>query len=313
MRWLTGLFFLMLVQAVSATECRVNGGAWYNADTTLFGAYVSVAADLATDKVSLADYTLECHSGNVLYNETMSTAQDAVMLYPGYGHLAGGLRVNQDYPIPVPGGIVLSVQNNYEPPVTVRGEPYLKITRAPGKYVQIRSGDQIAAVKYQVVTRFNALEVNRFDFWLRLYAKNSLNLSPSTCTLNDDKPIDIDFEAVESLSVTENNPFSTPNKRSFAMSMSCPDLGITTPVDISLIGMASSFNSNGLLLSNPDLAVVAYRTTTHQMIPPGGSFSGTITNSFGVDYVTFALVRKPGSFPAEGPFTGSATLVMSVP
>lgn len=312
MRLLTGLFFLMLVQAVSATECRVNGESWYNAQTTLFGAYVSVAADLATDKVSLADYTLECGSGNVLYNETISTAQDAVMLYPGYNHLAGGLRTNQDYPIPVPGGIVLSVQNQYEPPVKVGGQPYLKITRAPGKYIQIRSGDQIAAVKYQVVTRFGALEVNRFDFWLRLYAKNSLNLSPSTCTLNDNKPIDIDFEVVESLSVAENNPFATPSKR-FAMSMSCPDLGITTPIDISLIGMASSFNSNGLLLSNPDLAVVAYRSTTLQMIPPGGSFRGAITNSFGVDFVTFALVRKPGSFPAEGPFTGSATLVMSVP
>lgn len=312
MRLLTGFFFLMLVQAVSATECRVDRGVWYNAESTFFGAYVSVAANLAVDKVSLGDFILECQSGNALYNETISTAQDAVMLYPGYNHLAGGLRTNQDYPIPVPGGIVLSVQNNYEPPVTVRGEPYLKITRAPGKYIQIRSGDQIAAVKYQVVTRFGALEVNRFDFWLRLYAKNSLNLSPSTCTLNDNKPIDIDFEVVESLSVAENNPFATPSKR-FAMSMSCPDLGITTPIDISLIGMASSFNSNGLLLSNPDLAVVAYRSTTLQMIPPGGSFRGAITNSFGVDFVTFALVRKPGSFPAEGPFTGSATLVMSVP
>lgn len=319
MKYLTGLLLLLLMQAVSATECRLNGGAWVDPEVHGFNAYVDLVPSLAAGKVFLDDYTFECRHGLPTYFpyepvELIQTDSDtAVMLYPQPGYFPeGGLNVTGTYyPTPVRGGILLSMQRK-EPLVNVLGRPYLNITRAPGRYLQIPSGARIATVRLRVSTYLSGSLIKFFATFVNVYARHSLNLNPSTCTINNNAPIDVDFGSVDPLAVGES-PISAPNSKTFVLIYSCPDAGISSPIDITLKGAASSFNSSGLAMSNPNLATVVYRTSTSVAVPIGSSFRGSITNSSGRDSVTFALIRKPGSLPAAGPFTGSATLVMSVP
>lgn len=316
MKYLTGLLFLLLIQTVSATECRLNGGTWVNPEVKGFNAYVDLVPNLAAGKVFLDGYTFECRHGlpsAVNPSEQIVTDPNAVVLHsqPGY-FPEGGLNVaGTYYPTPVRAGILLSMQRN-EPLMSVLGRPYLNIVRAPGQYIKIPSGALIATVNLRVRTYMGGSLIKFFPAFVNVYARNSLNLNPLTCTINNNAPINVDFGSVDPLAVGES-PLAAPNSKTFVLIYSCPDAGISSPIDITLKGMTSSFNSSGLAMSNPDLATVMYRASTLVVVPPGGSFTGTINNSSGRDSVTFALIRKPGSLPAAGPFTGSATLVMSVP
>ena len=315
MRYLTGLIFLLLMQTVSATECRLNGGTWVDPQVKGFNAYVDIVPSLAAGKVFLDGYTFECRHGlpsPFNPSEQILTDPNAVVLYsqPGY-FPEGGLNVTGTYyPIPVRAGIVLSVQRN-EPLVSVLGRPYLNIVRAPGQYIKIPSGALIATVNLRVRTYVGSSLAKHFPTFLNVYARNSLNLNPSTCTMNNNRPVDVDFGSVDPLAVGGDIPAGTPYRRSVALNYSCPDLGINSPIDIKLVGTASSFNSSALATTNPDLAAGMHRLSA--LVAPGGSFRTSISNSSGSDTVLFTLFRKPGSFPAAGPFTGSATLVMSVP
>lgn len=292
MKYLMGLLFLLLMQAVSATECRLNGGNWVNPERHGFNAYVNLVPNLAAAKVFLDGYTFECRHGLQTTfpfdpYEQVLTDPDTMMLYPQPGYFAeGGLNVTGTYyPTPVRAGIVLSVQRN-EPLVSVLGRPYLNIVRAPGRYVRISSGALVATVRLRVRTYLNGSTLRNFVTFVNVYARHSLNLNPSTCTINNNAPINVDFGSVDPLAVG-TNPLATPNNKNFVLIYSCPDAGISSPIKITLMGSASSFFSGGLVMSNPDLATVMYRTSTRALVPPGGSFAG--------------------------PFTGSATLIMGLP
>ena len=316
MKYLMGLLFLLLMQAVSATECRLNGGNWVNPERHGFNAYVNLVPNLAAAKVFLDGYTFECRHGLQTTfpfdpYEQVLTDPDTMMLYPQPGYFAeGGLNVTGTYyPTPVRAGIVLSVQRN-EPLVSVLGRPYLNIVRAPGRYVRISSGALVATVRLRVRTYLNGSTLRNFVTFVNVYARHSLNLNPSTCTINNNNPIDVDFGSVDPVAVGET-PLGSPNTRAVTLNYTCPDPGIYSPINVTFRGTASSFNSSALATSNANLATALLRSNV--VVPTGGSFRGTISNSSGRDTVVFSLIRKPGSFPAAGPFTGSATLLMSVP
>ena len=238
------------------------------------------------------------------------TNLNAVRLEPRYSSYGGGLNVEGvNYPIPVRLGILLAVQR-LESYVSVSGRPYLNIPTAPGQYVNIRSGDKIATVELYMTMYNSSTLVREYTTFVNVFARNSLNLSPSTCTINNNNPIDVNFGSVDPVAVGET-PLASPNLRTVTLNYSCPDAGIYSPINVTFRGTASSFNSSALATSNANLATALLRNNV--VVPPGGSFRGTISNSSGRDTVVFSLIRKTGSFPAAGPFTGSATLVMSVP
>ena len=83
------------------------------------------------------------------------------------------------------------------------------------------------------------------------------------------------------------------------------------PITIGLRGTAASFNSGVLAMSNTNLGTGLIRAGV--LVRPGQSFTTNLSNSSGRDTVTFALIRKAGTTPAVGAFSGSATLVMGVP
>ena len=314
MKYLTGLILFMLAHIASAAECQVNGSRWTDPLTHGYNAYVDVRASTSIQKILLNYYVMNCRHGQPLqinpYLEVV-TDPDAVQFSPQYSHLQGGLVTAADtyYPTPVRAGYILGMQRA-EPYTSVVGGPYLNITTTPGNYINIQAGSLIAVVKVRI--RLSDITGSGdFPTFVNVYARNSLNLSPSTCTINNNDPIDVDFGSVDPVAIGGEIPAGTPYRQSVALNYSCPDAGIFTPIDIKLVGTASSFNSSALATSNPNLATAMIRLSS--LVPPGGSFRTSINNSSGGDTVLFSLFRKTGSLPGAGPFTGSATLVMSVP
>ena len=317
MKYLTGLMLCVLANIASAAdaECQVNGSDWADAEVFAFNVYVDVRASTSLKKVLLNYFSMNCrHRLPAVFGPSLqvTTQPDAVRFSPQYRHLNGGLvRLTDIYnAVPVQAGLVLGAHTT-GPYVSVPGGPYLDITTTPGKYIDIKSGALIASVHLTMRLSNSLTGTRYFNTTVFVYARNSLNLSPSTCTINDNKPINVDFSSVEPLVIGGDIPAGTPYRQSVALNYSCPDAGISSPIDIKLVGTASSFNASALATTNPNLA--AGLTRLSLLVAPGSSFRTSISNSSGSDTVLFTLFRKAGSLPAAGPFTASATLVMSVP
>ena len=316
MKYLIGLMLFMLSHIASAAlaECQVDGGDWADAETTGFYVYVDVKASTSLKKVLLNYFSMNCRhklSVDLLSSLKISTQPDAVKFSSDYSHLKGGLvSLGEYYPVPVQAGLSMGTHTT-GPYISVQGGPYLDITTTPDKYINIKSGSHIASVYFKMRLSNLVLGVKNFETPVFVYARNALNLSPSTCTINDNDPINIDFGSVDPLAIGGDTSPGTPYRKSFVLNYSCPDAGISSPLDIKLVGTASSFNSKALTTTNPNLA--AGLTRLSELVAPGSSFRTSITNSSGSDTVLFTLFRKAGSLPAAGPFTASGTLVMSVP
>lgn len=316
MRYLTGLMLCVLANIASAAdaECQVNGSGWVDAEVSAFNVYVDVRASTSLKKVLLNYFSMNCRhrlSAGFSPSLQVTTQSDAVRFSPQYRHLNGGLvRLADIYnAVPVQAGLVLGTHTT-GPYVSVSGGPYLDITTTPGKYIDIKSGALIASVHLTMRLSSPVTGTRYFNTTVFVYARNSLNLNPSTCTINDNKPIEVDFGSVDPVAIPESQYDSTTS-RAVALNYSCPDLGITTPILIILQGSGALFNLGGLATSNTDLAIRMVRNNGG--VPVGLPFGTNITNSSGGDTVVFSLYRKPGSVPAAGPFTASGTLVMSVP
>lgn len=141
-------------------------------------------------------------------------------------------------------------------------------------------------------------------------AANNFSISPSTCTINNNNPIDINFGNVHQRAIG-TDPLTTSIRSDRRLTYSCPDGGISTPITISYKGTPSSFNTHLLTMTNPDIGTALVRAGSAVQV--NGSFLTRITNSVGGDDVTFTLVRRAGSLPAAGPISGSGVLVMGVP
>ena len=141
-------------------------------------------------------------------------------------------------------------------------------------------------------------------------AANNFSISPSTCTINNNNPIEVNFGNVHQREIG-TDPLTTPIRSNRRLSYSCPNGGITTPITITYKGTPSSFDTRLLVMTNPDVGTALVRAGSAVQV--NGSFLTQITNSVGGDDVTFSLVRRANALPAAGPITGSGVLVMGVP
>lgn len=317
MKYLAGLMLLMLAHVACAAqvECQLNGSVWYDVQTHGFTAYVEVAANKSINKVLLNQYVLNCRQtwpDTISPVLTVTTASDAVRFHPQYSHLRGGLvtSTNSYYPTPVQSGVLLG-KHVAGPYVRVISGVYLDIVTTPGKYIEIKDKSLIATVNLEMRLSSVIFPAQLFTTFINIHADNKLNLSPSTCTINNNNPINIDFGSIDPLAISGDIPEGTPYRRTVVLDYSCPDAGINSPIDIKFLGTPSTFNPRALATSNPDLATAMIHFSS--LVPPGGSFRTNITNSSGRNTMLFTLFRRTGSVPKAGPFDASATLVLSAP
>lgn len=312
MRCLIGMMLLMLVNVASAVNCRTYSSAWTNIEVNdlridaLFSSG-GIAAEGGRIVPSLGIACQQLGGDKV----EIWTAYDPVVLAPRFAHFKTGLKLNGSYYSSPVYSMLIGDQPLANTLVVSRGSPYIVVDSPPNGYIEIPAGAKVFTFGMWIKVFRGSVKIKEVFARVHVYSIFAINLNPSTCTINNNNPINVDFGSVDPVAIGGDIPAGTPYRRSVALNYSCPDLGINSPIDIKLVGTASSFNSSALATTNPDLAVGMHRLSA--LVPPGGSFRTRITNSSGSDTVLFTLFRKPGSFPAAGPFTGSATLVMSVP
>jgi type 1 fimbria pilin len=219
-----------------------------------------------------------------------------------------GLRMNGAYRnIPIPNGIRVATLPDDERGYPIDVTPYILVRNNPSNPIDIRIGDTLGILRLAATNNYNASTAR---ISVTYTAANNFTISPSTCTINNNNPIEINFNDVHQRAIG-SDPLTTSIRTIRRLTYACPDPGITTPITITYKGTPSSFNPNLLTMSNPNVGTAMLYAGSAVRV--NGSFLTRITNSSGSDDVTFALVSRPGSLPAAGPVSGSGVLVMGVP
>jgi minor fimbrial subunit len=227
---------------------------------------------------------------------------------PKFTSQGTGLRINGSYQnTPVPNGIRTTTMPNNGIGVPVDVTPYILVRNNPANPIDVRLGDVLGRLNLDQTNNYNS---GSSTLALTYTAANNFSISPSTCTINNNNPIEINFGTVNQRAIG-TDPLTTSIVSNRRLTYSCPDGGINTPITITYKGTRSAFDARLLTMSNPDVGTAMVRAGT--AVPVNGSFLTRITNSVGGDDVTFSLVRRNGSLPAAGAISGSGVLVMGVP
>ncbi|WP_082428158.1 fimbrial protein [Pseudomonas endophytica] len=314
MKYTIGFFLLLLGTSVLASECRVNGSDWrWIPSTNILDVRVTVKATPGTRRILLDGYTFECKFSNDsglpntardFWHTTMGGVRPGPKLV-GYNI---GLNVQgTDHDAPV-SSVLIATLFNYGSPANLMTYMYVINHGSPQNPINIRYNDLLGEMLLRQTNNTGKPPVPLIT--LRLIANNDLVIEPSTCTINGNRPITVDFNSVDRSLIGES-PLTTNIRKDVRLAYSCPDPNVTRPIKITMKGQASLFSSDVLAMSNPNLGAGLLRNGA--VVKPQGSFNTNIYNSSGGDDVVFVLTRKPGTEPTTGAFSGSATLVMGLP
>lgn len=314
MKLLLALLFFLAMQNVMAGQCRVNGGQWVGVDGGTITINVDVKATPGTGLIRLDGYSLQCRyspdpSMPSRATDYWHTWNNALTPGPKFSRYKTGLTIhNRNYDVPVNRGISISSMRNNGIGVDLQTFMYINTSGMPGNPIDIRKGDRLGTLLLKQTNNTGMPTPAPFNIFLN--AGNDLIFEPSTCTINANNPILIDFKQVDQTRIGENT-YTTPFKETVRLNYRCPDPNINMWITITLKGASSQFNTDFLAISNVNLGAGLIRNGAQ--VGVNKSFLTYITNSSGGDDVTFSLVRKPGSLPAAGGFSGSGVLVMGVP
>jgi len=313
MKYLSVFLLMLFVQVSNAAQCRVDGQQWVDVYNGAITVDVNVYPVQGSGYMIFAGYTLECRytpGGTTPSNNKDYWRFTNGGLTPGakFGQHMMGLRIaGVNYPRPVNTSLIIATMVDNYAGVDLNTYMYMYAKGAPGKPIDVRVGDILGTLHFWQTHNTSNPDSN-VNVYIR--AANDFFFEPSTCTINNNVPIVVDFGMVEPLAIGES-PGSSLFQKTTRLDYACPDSDIDSAITITLKGNGAGFNSNVLATSNPDLGVGLMRGGV--LVRPNGFFMTSIASSAGSDDVTFSLVRKPGSLPAAGPFTSSATLVMGVP
>lgn len=320
MKRLYGAIVLLVLTGVTtaakAADCRVNGGPWVLVEGNMpLQVPVTVRLGSDTSRIILEGVRLECRfsAGQVQPGREdywATSTQVGVPWTPGpkFTSQGTGLRINGTYyNTPVPYNIRVSTLPNNGRGYPLDVTPYILIRSNPTNPIDVRVGDSLGSLR---LNQTNNYDTRRRGLIITYTAANNFSISPSSCTINHNNPINIDFGNVHQRAIG-TDPLTTTVTRNQRLTYSCPEGGINTDITITYKGTPSSFNRNLLTMSNADVGTALVRGGV--AVPVNEWFRTRINNSAGSDDVTFSLVRRPGSLPAAGPINGSGVLVMGVP
>mgnify|MGYP003363013752 FL=1 len=302
-----------------AADCRVNGGGWQSVGHgQTINLHVPVTVRVGSDRTRLLleGASLQCRfslgqPGAPQYTDYWGTAVQAGNPWvpgPKFNNQGTGLRINGSfYNTPVPFGIRLASMPNNGVGYPIEATPYILLRNDPSNPIDIRIGDVLGTLNLHQTNNYNLTNTRLI---LTYSAANNFGLTPSTCTINNNNPIEINFGTVNQRAIG-TDPLTTTVRSDRRLTYSCPDGGITTPITITYKGTPSSFDPRLLVMTNPDVGTAMLRNGAAVQV--GGAFRTNITNSTGGDDVTFTLVRRAGSLPTPGAVTGTGVLVMGVP
>ena len=298
---------------VKAAQCSVNGGAWLpisdGGTRLLIPVNVRVGTD--TSRILLEGANVQCRftpGGLPHYVDYWDTVPSVWVPGPKFSSQGTGLRINgTDRNTPVPVGIRIATIPNNGVGVPISVVPYILLRNNPTNPIDVRAGDVLGTL---TLDQTNNYDSTRPRLILTYSANNNFTVSPSTCTINGNNPINIDFGNVHQRAIG-TDPLTSTVTRNQQLTYSCPDGGINTDITITYKGTPASFNRQLLTMSNADVGTALVRGGV--AVPVNEWFRTRINNSVGSDNVTFSLVRRGNSLPAAGPINGSGVLVMGIP
>lgn len=323
MKRLYGALALLILTGITtnaqAVDCRVNGGAWRTvggSGVINLQVPVTVRLDTAQNRILLEGARLECRY--TIGPQTPSRGEDYWATGngspwtpgPKFAREGTGLRINGVFRnTPVPVGIRSNTMPDNAVAYPINIVPYILMRNSPVTPIDIRTGDSLGVLR-MVQTNNTVPPDGSTQLTVTYTAANNFIISPSTCTINGNNPIEINFNDVHQRAIG-TDPLTTAIRANRRLTYACPDGGINTPITITYKGTPSSFNPDLLIMSNPDVGTALVRDGAAVRV--NGAFRTQITNSTGGDDVTFTLVKRAGSLPAAGPINGSGVLVMGVP
>ncbi|RFD30401.1 hypothetical protein CER19_08420 [Pseudomonas sp. GL93] len=312
------LVLLSITTTVRAADCRVNGGAWqYVGDGGILNLHVPVTVSVGSDstRLILEGARLECRftrypafPSRIDFWGTSAFAGAPWVPGPKFSAQGTGLRINGTfYNTPVPFNIRIATMPNNGVGYPINVTPYILLRNDPSNPINVVRGDTLGALNLHQTNNYSSGSTRLV---LTYTAANNFGISPSTCTINNNNPIEINFGDVQQRAIG-TDPLTTTVRTNRRLTYSCPNSGITTPITITYKGVPSAFDNRLLVMSNPSVGTALVRAGSAVQV--NGSFLTRITNSVGGDDVTFSLVRRSGPFPAAGAISGSGVLVMGVP
>ncbi len=153
------------------------------------------------------------------YWATGSTAGIPWTPGPKFASEGTGLRVNGVYRnYPVAGGIRVATlpDNRVGYPIDVT--PYIIMRNSPGNPISIRIGDNLGLLR---MTQTNNAGSGSSRLAVTYVANNNFTISPSTCTINNNNPIEINFGQVNQRAIG-SDPLTTPIVSNRRLTYSCP-------------------------------------------------------------------------------------------
>jgi len=141
---------------------------------------------------------------------------------------------------------------------------------------------------------------------IELITEQTLVPIPVECRINNGQTISVAFGNVDSSLVTAS-PASSPYRADRSLTYKC-NTALTQDINVSLAAEPAGFG-DAIKTSNPDLGVVMQYHS--QTVKPNGAFKTRLIDGQGSDNVSFALVGSGAKKPVTGPFSGSATLIIT--
>ena len=301
-----------------AADCRVNGGNWVHVGaggTLNLQVPVTVRQDSDGTRILLEGARLECRfTPGQPYPSFVDLWRTSALAgapwTPGakFASHGTGLRINGgSYNTPVPYEIHLAIMANNGVGVPIDATPYILLRNNPSNPINVRVGDNLGVLRLRQTNNYNTSSTL---LSLTYIAANDFDISPSTCTINNNNPIEINFGSVNQRAIG-TDPLTSSVVSTRRLTYSCPQGGINSQITITYKGNPAAFDTRLLMMTNPDVGTAMVHAGI--AVPVNGSFLTRITNSVGGDDVTFSLVRRNGSLPTAGAISGSGVLVMGVP
>lgn len=139
----------------------------------------------------------------------------------------------------------------------------------------------------------------------RLYSQQAFIPVPSECSINNGQTINVPFGSIDT-SLLTTSAASSPYKQEQNIQYQC-NTALNQDIKVNLAASPALFG-DAIKTSNPDIGVVMQYQNKN--IKPNGSFNTRLSNGQGSDKITFSVIGS-GTKPTTGPFTGSATLIIS--
>ncbi|WP_075182396.1 fimbrial protein [Pantoea sp. 1.19] len=183
------------------------------------------------------------------------------------------------------------------------------LDKNPHRDIVIHQGD--------VLAQFNFMQSNDQPgcpncgpYRWRIVAGNDAYYVTTSCTINEGEKMLVNFNDVNPRLIN-SDPQGSAYQQLQPLRYYCEGSSATQDIEIRLIGTGANFSSRYIATSNPTLGIAMLYNNA--VVAPGETFATRIVGGSGSDNVTFALVKAPGSTLQAGPFTGSATLIVSAP